>query len=122
MNIANIIAGFISGLLCAMGFGAGSVLIVYLTTFLSLEQKTAQGINLIFFIPCAILSILFHKRKNLIQKDGLLPIIIFGIIGVIAGYFVLDSISSASLSKIFGGFILLLSVKNLINTKRAGQN
>ena len=50
MTVSVIIASFVSGLLGAMGIGGGSVLIIYLTTVLSLEQKAAQGINLVFFI------------------------------------------------------------------------
>ena len=46
------IAAILSGVFAAMGFGGGSIFIIYLTLFENLPQTLAQGINLIFFIPC----------------------------------------------------------------------
>ena len=50
MDFAVIVSSLLSGLLGVMGFGGGSVLIIYLTSFLHMEQRQAQGINLVFFI------------------------------------------------------------------------
>ena len=46
MNIAVIFSSFLSAMLGAMGVGGGAVLIIYLTSFLSFDQKTAQGIKM----------------------------------------------------------------------------
>ena len=40
---ASVVCGFLSGL----GIGGGSLLMVYLTAAASLEQRTAQGVNLL---------------------------------------------------------------------------
>ena len=51
--ILDIIAGIISGILGAMGFGGGGILILYLTLYKDMPQVVSQGINLLFFIPSA---------------------------------------------------------------------
>lgn len=118
MNIFSFIASFFSGVLSSLGFGAGSILIVYLTTFLDISQKKAQGINLVFFIPSAIYSILYYKKKKLIEKENTLSLIFFGVVGVLVGYLVLEYLPSELLSKFFGGFLVILALKDLISLIR----
>lgn len=113
MNIFSFVASFFSGVLSSLGFGAGSILIVYLTTFLDMPQKKAQGINLVFFIPSAIYSIVYYNKKNLIEKKNVFCIVVFGVIGVFFGYLVLEHIPSEILSKFFGGFLIVLALKDL---------
>ena len=43
--------GVISGICSAMGVGGGSILLLYLTAFAGYDQLSAQGINLVFFLP-----------------------------------------------------------------------
>ena len=67
MNTVALLAGLLSGIIGAMGMGGGAVLIIYLTLFASVEQLTAQGINLIFFIPIGITAILIYAKKGKIK-------------------------------------------------------
>ena len=48
-------AAFLTGILASLGLGGGMILILYLTIFAGMAQFEAQGINLIFFIPIALL-------------------------------------------------------------------
>ena len=65
--IVPIIAGFLAGLISSMGFGGGGIMIIYLVIFANTPQITAQGINLIFFIPCAILATVIYIIKKQIN-------------------------------------------------------
>ena len=70
-----IIAGFLSGLIGSMGFGGGGVLIIYLVLFTNTPQITAQGTNLIFFIPCATLAtVIYFIKKEIKIKDIILAL------------------------------------------------
>ena len=40
--------GILSGIVSSLGMGGGTILILLLTLFLGLDQKAAQGFNLIF--------------------------------------------------------------------------
>lgn len=111
--IYDIIAGMLSGILGAMGFGGGSILILYLTLFKDVPQLTAQGINLIFFIPSAILALVMHQKNNLIEKKIAVRMILLGLIGLAIGYFILKSLDESVIRKIFSVILILIGVKEL---------
>lgn len=116
MTFYVIISSFLSGLLCSMGFGGGTVLIIFLTSVLSFAQTRAQGINLLFFIPCAVYSLIIYSKNKLIDKSKVIPLALGGVIGVGIGYLLLQSIPTEYLSKLFGGFVILLGIRQLWKT------
>ncbi len=119
MNTAiSIIAGFLSGLIGSMGFGGGGVLIIYLTVFMNVPQLKAQGINLLFFIPCAVLATIIYTIKKKIKYKEILPVIIGGVMGAILSSFVLNLINTDYLSKIFAVFLIVMGVTSIIKIKR----
>ena len=83
--IWTVLAGLLSGALGAMGLGGGGVLVIYLTLAAQIEQTTAQGVNLLLFIPCALLALIPYCRKKLICWKIALPAILFGLAGAFAG-------------------------------------
>ena len=58
--VIHIVVGLVSGIVAGMGMGGGTLLIPMLTIILSVNQKLAQGINLLAFIPMAIVSLFIH--------------------------------------------------------------
>lgn len=109
------IAALLSGILGSMGFGGGSVLIIYLTLFLSVEQKAAQGINLLFFIPCAVISVLCNLKNNLVKLRVALFVALGGVCGIVIGSLIFSYLQSELLGKIFGGFIVLMGIVTLFS-------
>ena len=53
-----ILAGLVCGVLSGFGIGGGSLLMVWMTAVLSMEQKAAQGVNLLYFLPCAACALI----------------------------------------------------------------
>lgn len=115
------ILGVLSGIISGMGIGGGVVLIPALTIFLNFEQKTAQAINLIYFIPTAVIAIWTHKKNGNIEKNGLLKIIIFGIIGAIIGSIIATNVENNILKKMFGYFLLIMGIIEIFK-KSEGKN
>lgn len=115
MQLLAALGAFLSGVIGSMGFGSGTVLIILMTVFLSFEQKAAQGINLVFFIPCAIYAIIFYLRKKLIKKDFVLPLVIPGLLGAAAGYLILKFLSPVILKKLFGALLIAIALKQLLS-------
>lgn len=109
----NMVASITSGLLGAMGFGGGGILIIYLTQALKYNQLKSQGINLMFFIPSAIIALIFHTKNEMIEFKKDLPYIISAVPGVIAGLYFTTLIKGTILSKIFGVFLLIIGIKGL---------
>ncbi len=60
-----ILFGFLSGIIGGMGMGGGTLL-TPLLSFLDLEQKTIQAINLISFLPmcCVALGLRIWRRTR----------------------------------------------------------
>ena len=99
-------ASFISGILGAMGFGSGTVLIIWLTSYLSYGQLRAQGVNLMFFIPCAAVSLLLLHKKGYVEIRRALPIIFGGLIGIFIGQSLIGFLPAEHLRRLFGGFVV----------------
>lgn len=109
------IAGFLSGALGAMGMGGGGILIIYLTVFANIDQVKAQGINLIFFLPIALVAIGIYIKKKLICWKIVIPMSIMGIIGAIAGSYLSGLINPNILSKLFGILLLIIGLWSMFN-------
>ena len=117
-QVLSIIAGFFAGLISSMGFGGGGVLIIFLVVFSNTPQLMAQGINLIFFIPCALLSVVIYGAKKQIKVKEIIPVIIGGIAGAIPSSFVLNIINTDYLSKIFAVFLIVMGVFSIMKIKK----
>ena len=108
-------AAFFTGIFASLGVGGGMILIIYLTVFAGFDQLAAQGINLVYFIPIAALSVILHSRNHLIEWKKIIPSIITGIIFAAAGTIAAKYIGSDGLKKIFAVFILLIGIKELFS-------
>lgn len=119
-----VLAGIAAGALGGMGMGGGTILIPVLTIFFGAEQKQAQAINLVAFIPMAIASLIVHVKNKRVETNGILWIIIPATVLSLAGSLVAQAINGEILKRIFGGFLLLLSVAQFfseeINEKLSG--
>lgn len=106
----NIITGFFSGIISGMGIGGGAILIPALIMLEGINQQMAQGINLTYFIPTAIISLIVHiKNKNVEFKTALI-IGSVGVIGAALGAWLATSLSGELLRKMFGIFLLLVGL------------
>ena len=70
-----------------MGIGGGTILIPALTMFVGANQHIAQGVNLLYFIPTAVVALFVHKKNNALELKIAIPIILFGIAGAGLGSF-----------------------------------
>ena len=113
--IAAAIAGFLSGMIGAMGLGGGSVLILYLTLWAGLEQSQAQGINLAFFLPCAAVAVALHARKKQIDWTQWLRMAPLGVVGAIGGALLIRVLGGDALRRVFAAFLLIYGTAELLH-------
>ena len=104
------VSGIAAGVLGGMGMGGGTILIPLLTIFFNVGKKEAQAINLVAFIPMAIVSLAIHIKNKRVKKEGLLWIIVPAVLTSVGGGFAAQAVNGEVLKRIFGGFLLLLSV------------
>ena len=120
MNITALLAGLLSGVLGAMGLGGGAVLIIYLTLFTDTEQLAAQGINLLFFIPIALLAVIIYSVKKKIKWRLTVSLSIWGLLGAFCGIMLTKSLGGDLTSKLFGGLLILMGLSEIF--KRRNKN
>ena len=105
--------GFISGIVSGTGMGGGTILILCLSIFLEINQKTAQATNLIFFIPTSIAAIYITMKQKNINIKLAKQIIFWGIIGTIIGALIAQKINVTVLKKMFGIFLAIIAIHEI---------
>lgn len=109
--------GFLSGI----GIGGGSLLILWLTIFQNVPQNIAREINLLFFIPSALIACCFRWRQGNLNLKTVLPAILCGCITA-AGFSRLSTvIETELLKKLFGGLLLLTGLRELLYKPKKTQ-
>lgn len=111
-----IIAGILSGVVAGMGMGGGTLLIPILTIFFNIAQQQAQGINLLAFLPCAVVSLIIHIKNKLVDFKIGLPIILTGVLSSICASFLAVNLNNKVLQILFGVFLLLIGLQQGIST------
>lgn len=107
----------LAGVLGGMGMGGGAILIPILTAFFGVDQISAQAVNLVAFIPMAVVSLIIHFKNKMVKTDGLLWIILPASACSLAGSFLALASTGTLLKKCFGGFLILLSVFQYFSDK-----
>lgn len=112
-------ASLLAGALGAMGMGGGGVLIIYLTLVVGMAQHTAQGVNLLLFIPCACFALISYFRKKLIDLRAALPAILCGLLGAAGGSLVSSVLAVDWLRRGFGIFLFLIGLREIFHKPKA---
>ena len=79
------LCGLGASIISAWGVGGGTLLLLVMTLFLGIDQRTAQGINLLFFLPTAVSALLCHARNGYLDKPILKSAIPAAVLAAAAG-------------------------------------
>lgn len=108
-----ILVGSVLGFLTGLGIGGGSLLILWLTLVAGMEQSMARGINLLFFLPSALIACLFRHKQGTLNFRKIFPAIMSGI-GAAAFFSRIGAqISENSLKTGFGFLLILTGIREL---------
>ena len=102
--------GVISGIISGMGIGGGAILIPAVTMLYDINQQQAQNVNLIYFIPTAVIALITHFKNGNIEKSVLKKLIIYGMLGAVAGSLIAVNISADLLRRLFGFFLAAMGI------------
>lgn len=108
-----ILFGFLAGIVGGMGMGGGTVL-VPLLSFLDLEQKTIQAINLVSFLPMCIVALGFHIKNKLIVTSHIGWIIVPAVVFAVVGALFADKTDNKILRIAFAVFLIGVGVWQLV--------
>ncbi len=112
-----ILLGFLAGL----GVGGGSLLMLWLTIVAGTEYADARVINLLFFLPSALIATLFHRKQGSVEIPKILPAMIWGSIAAALVSFFGRRVDTEILKKFFGGLLLLTGLKELLYRPRKAR-
>ena len=113
-----IIVGTVLGFLSGLGVGGGSLLILWLTLIVNVPQEVARNINLMFFLPTAVISSLFRWKKGKLELKKVLPAMLGGVVAAILFTWLSGHISSDGLQAPFGILLLITGARELFYRPR----
>lgn len=108
------IIGLAAGIISGMGIGGGTILIPALVLYLKPEQHIAQSVNLLFFIPTAIIALIIHTRNKRIDYKMAAPIVLFGLTGAFLGSRLALTLHGTDLRRWFGVFLLAMGIYEML--------
>ncbi len=111
--LISLLAGLLCGIFSGLGVGGGTLLMVWMTAVMGLAQKTAQGINLLYFLPTAACSLIFHIKNRLIAWHIVIPAVIMGCLTAAGAAFLANTMDTGLLRKLFGGFLVFVGLWEL---------
>ena len=115
------LCGLGASILSAWGVGGGTLLLLVMTLFLDVDQRTAQGINLLFFLPTAASALVCHARGGYLDKPTLKSAVPLAVAAALAGAWIATNLDVAVLRKPFGVYLLLSGVSLLWPQRRKIQ-
>ena len=104
--IVLVAAGFAGGLIGGMGMGGGTLLIPFLTLLCGYAQHTAQGTNLLAFVPMAAISLVIHAKNGLLRMKYLPSVALPAVAASVFTSFAAMNVEGELLGKIFGWFLV----------------
>ena len=101
-----VLCGLGTGILSAWGVGGGTLLLLCMTLFLGVDQRSAQAINLLFFLPTAGVSLLFHRKNGYLDRATVKTAALPGALAALAGALATLRLDAGALRTPFGIFLL----------------
>lgn len=116
-----IVVGCVLGFLSGLGVGGGSLLMLWLTQIVGTEQAGARLMNLMFFIPCALIASLFRWKQSKPDWPLILTAMGGGLLGALAGNFLHSRLDLELLQKMLGVLFLSCGIRELFYRDRKAR-
>jgi uncharacterized membrane protein YfcA len=113
-----VVIGTVLGFLSGLGIGGGSLLILWLTIVLGTDPQTARSINLLFFLPSAVIACILRRKHGMPAFSKLLPAIAGGTTAAAVVTWLASQTSPDVLRKPFGFLLLLTALRELFYRRK----
>ncbi len=107
------LAGLVCGIISGFGIGGGTLLVLYMTLLGGLDQRAAQGINLLYFLPTAAAALLLHSKNRLVCWRTTIPAALCGAVTAGLSSWLASDLDTTLLKKLFGAFLLVIALLEL---------
>jgi len=109
-----LILGTLLGFLSGIGVGGGSLLMLWLTVVMAVPHSQARMINLLFFIPGALIACLFRWQQRVLNPKDLLGAIVAGCIAAALFSWLGTRMDANLLKKGFGILLIVTGIRELL--------
>jgi len=109
--------GALTGVLSGFGIGGGTLLVLWLTLAGGFDQLRAGGVNLVYFICCALPALIGHIKNRLIEKNAVLWCALFGVPACVCAAFLAAALDVTLLRRCFGVLLLFVGWRELFPKK-----
>lgn len=109
----SLIIGTVLGFLSGLGIGGGSLLILWLTVILGTDPQIARSINLLFFIPSAVIACFIRIKNKTLHIRPLLPAMVAGCAAAAAFSWISTVVDVEILKKLFGAVLIAAGLREL---------
>ena len=109
-----LVIGTLLGFLAGIGVGGGSLLIMWLTLILQMPYPQARILNLLFFLPSALVASIFRWKQGALEIKKILPAILAGLVAAGAFSVLSNHIDVQLLKKAFGVLLLITGIRELL--------
>ena len=106
------------GFLAGLGVGGGSLLMIWMTVILHIDHPSARTINLLFFIPTAVISSIFHKSGGKLNLKKLVPAIVAGVASAALTGLIGKKMDLELLKKLFAFLLLFTGMREIFYRPR----
>lgn len=113
-HLIGAVLGFLSGL----GTGGGSLLILWLTLVAKMDQGTARAINLMFFIPSALIACIFRRKQGILDLRKIAPAIITGCLLAACFSVLVRHMDLYWIRKLFGGLLIFTGMREIFYRRK----
>ena len=117
----SVAVGTILGFLTGLGTGGGSLLVLWLTLALHLPPGQAKVINLLFFLPSAIISTVLRWRRGGIPFQKILLPAAAGCVAAVIFAMVGEKMNTELLQKLFGVLLIFTGLRELFYRDRKAR-
>ena len=117
----SVLCGLGTGILSAWGVGGGTLLLLCMTLFLGVDQRQAQAVNLLFFLPTAAAGLLIHRKNGYLDAPTVKTAAPPGVLAALLGALLALRLEAEALRIPFGLFLLWAGVSLLWKTWRENK-
>lgn len=112
------LCGLGASMISAWGVGGGTLLLLVMTLFLGVDQRTAQGVNLLFFLPTAVSALICHAKNDYLDKATLKNAVPAAVAAAALGAWIATAVDVEILRRPFGVYLLASGVSLLLPQKK----
>ncbi len=116
--IVEVLVGAAAGFVSGCGVGGGTLLLLYLTAVMGVAQRTAAGINLLYFIVCSPMALWLHFRRRTVKWRQVWPAALGGAVTAACAAWGTGYLSTDWLRRGFGVMLIYIGIRSLVPSVR----